>query len=321
MRELKLILSREQPRINLELQKRVDELPPGSRAVAAHLLAAGGKRLRPLLTLLTGRVLGCREQALYTLGAAVEILHAATLLHDDILDNAALRRNKPAAHMVFPTTQVVLTGDAMLATALMMVSGLGDARLTACISEAVLRTVEGEMGEFAALRDTAMPHEGYLAVITGKTAWMLRASCELGALYAGAPQGQVKAAADFGLELGVAFQMVDDALDFSPAKVTGKPSGGDLREGKITPPLLFYIKTLPEEEQGRFQRKFRDNSFTENELNGISLSIYQDGHAEATRELAGKHLDRAASALRLLPETPERGLLEKMSLYIRQRKQ
>ncbi len=323
MQELKHTIAREQPHINALLEKCLAELPPLARPVAAHVLEAGGKRLRPLLTLLTGRALGCTHDDLYTLGAAVEMLHAATLLHDDILDDAPVRRGKPAAHTLFGVTPVILAGDALLAKALLMVSSLGDARLTSCISEAVMRTAEGEMAEFANLRNIAMPHAVYLGIISGKTAWMLRASCELGALKAGADTNVVEAAARFGMELGIAFQMVDDALDFSPEQKTGKPTGGDVKEGKVTPPLLMYFANLsahlPGEQGDMLRKRFCDGSLTPDDIAAISACIYEQGYAKATRDLADAHLQKAAAALSLLPEGPECAMLRQMALYIRQR--
>lgn len=319
MRELKLSLAREQPAINAALERHIAALPEQARPVAGHVLLSGGKRLRPLLTLLTGRALGCRgeqDRLLYELGAAIEMLHAATLLHDDILDNADLRRGSPAAHTLYGVAPVILAGDAMLAKALHIVSSLGDARLTACVSEAVIRTAGGEMAEFAHLRDMDLTQEQYIDIITGKTAWMLRASCELGAILSGADEPLLKAAAVFGLELGIAFQMVDDALDFSPAEETGKPMGGDLREGKITPPLLLYAATLPEPEAARFKRRFCENSLEPAELDALCAAIHAKGYARRTRELADSRLAAAGNALALLPESEERDLLQQMIAYI-----
>ncbi len=322
MRELKLSLNREQPNINAVIERHIAELPDQARPVASHVLLSGGKRLRPLLTLLTGRTLGCageKDRLLYELGAAVEMLHAATLLHDDILDNADLRRGSPAAHTLYGVAPVILAGDAMLAKALHSVSSLGDARLTACISEAVMRTAEGEMAEFAHLRDLELSQQGYIDIITGKTAWMLRASCELGALLSGAAGLLLQAAATFGLELGIAFQMVDDALDFSPAENTGKPTGGDVREGKITPPLLLYIAALPEQEAALFKQRFRDNDFSAAEIDELSAAIYARGHARRTREMADGRLAAAGAALDLLPDSEERAVLRQMMQYIQSR--
>ena len=319
MRELRDSIAAERPLIDAALMRHAESLPPQARRVAGHVLAAGGKRLRPLLTLLWGRMLGCKHDDLLTLGCAVEMLHAATLLHDDILDNAETRRGRAAAHTVFGITPVILAGDAMLARALLMVSGLGDTRLTSCISEAVMRTAEGEMAEFAALRDTSADHQTYLSVITGKTAWMLRAACELGALRAGAPDAVVNKAAAFGLELGIAFQMVDDSLDYAPEEETGKPSGGDLREGKITPPLLLYLESLGKQRAEIFLQGFATGLLSEEALELACREIFVGGHAQKARALADPHLERAAKALAEMPEEPERLVLEQMGVYVRSR--
>ncbi|MDR2488051.1 MAG: polyprenyl synthetase family protein [Desulfovibrio sp.] len=322
MRELHSYLRREQPKINKAIERRIAELPDEARPVARHVLLAGGKRLRPLLTLLVGRALNCQEKTselLYELGAAIEILHAATLLHDDILDNADLRRNKPAAHILYGMAPAILTGDAMLAKALHIVSSFGDARLTACVSEAVMRTAVGEMAEFAHLRDMYLSQEQYLDIITGKTAWMLRSSCELGAILSGAAEPLIQAAATFGLELGVAFQIVDDALDFFPTEKTGKPLGGDIREGKITPPLQLYIASLPEQEATCFKQRFRDNAINSAELDEVNACIYRQGYAQRTRELADSRLIAAGASLDVLPESAERMVLRQMMLYIQNR--
>ncbi|MDR1945750.1 MAG: polyprenyl synthetase family protein [Desulfovibrio sp.] len=315
-RDLEAVISLEQPRINAELRRHTADLPEHARAPAEHLLLSGGKRLRPLLTLLTGRALGCGDESLYTLGAAVEMLHAATLLHDDILDSAPLRRGRTSAHVLFGTVTTVLAGDAMLAKALLLVSSFGDPKLTACVSEAVMRTAEGEIAEFARLRDTSVSREEYVRIITGKTAWMLRASCEIGALLAGAGQPAARAAALFGLEMGIAFQIVDDVLDYYPCEETGKPRGGDLREGKSTPPLLLYLASLPAEQAGRLRADFESGNLAEEDIETLCRAIYEGGYAGQAREPAGIHLAGAAEALAVFPPSPERDLLDKMRFYI-----
>ena len=319
MQELKTSLGREQPRINAAIARYIGELPPSSRPVAEHVLAAGGKRLRPFLTLTVGRALGAQDEDLYALGASIEMLHAATLLHDDILDNSELRRGKPAAHTRFGVSRAILAGDALLAKALLTVSGLGDTRLTGCIAEAVMRTAEGEILESAQLRDASVTHEGYLEMITGKTAWMLRASCELGALSAGAAPPLVSASAAFGLELGIAFQMVDDALDFAPSAETGKPRGGDLREGKITPPFSLYLEEQPAGAVERLRSAFERDSLEPAQLEALCEEIYNGGFAQKTREEADAHLRAAAKLLSLFPASGERIVLEQMLCYIQYR--
>ncbi len=319
MQLLRRIMAEEQPGITAALEAALAEMPPQTAGAAAHLLRAGGKRLRPLLTLLWGRVCGLSHDDLYRLGAAVEMLHAATLLHDDVLDGADMRRGRPAAHLVFGLTESVLAGDAMLAKALLMVSDLGDARLTACISRAVMHTAEGESAELAALRRLDVCQEDYLAMITGKTAWMLRAACELGTLRAGADDTVVRASARFGLDLGVAFQLVDDCLDFSPSEETGKPRGGDLREGKATPPVLLYFAALSPDQRQAFAAGFETGNIAGPELERVCREIYERGYAREARTLAEERLDAAAAGLAGLPPCPELTALREMCEYIRNR--
>ncbi len=319
MQELKRALAAEQPLVNAAMSGHIAGLPAAARPVAEHVFAAGGKRLRPFLTVMTGRALGCTRDGLYSLGAAVEMLHAATLLHDDILDNATLRRGKPSAHTIFAQAPVILAGDALLAKAMLVVSAFGDTRLTNCISLAVMRTAEGEIAEFDRLRDLDVSHAEYLTMVTGKTAWMLRASCELGALYAGTSDKQVQQAATFGLELGIAFQMVDDALDVSPTELTGKPRGGDIKEGKVTPPLRLYVDSLDPEAAAGFRARFAAGCLEDDEVAAVSEAICAGGFADRTKDMAGQHLALAASALSGFPDSHERVVLHQMLSYIGRR--
>ncbi|MDR0826579.1 MAG: polyprenyl synthetase family protein [Desulfovibrio sp.] len=322
--EPQLTFALETPKINAEIGLRIQGLPANTRRISEHLLLAGGKRLRPLLTLLIGRAFGCFEQKLYTLGAAIEMLHTATLLHDDILDNADMRRSRAAAHLLFGTSQTLLAGDALLAKSLLLVSSFGDTRFTDCVSEAVMRTAEGEIAELACLRNISISHADYVEIITGKTAWMLRAACELGALLAKANESQLQAAARFGLELGIAFQIVDDALDFYPARAgagTGKPRGGDLREGKITPPLLFYMAALSRQEAESFRRRFENGDFSNADIERICDEIHGQDHAGRARKLAEEHLEKAGAALESFPPSQEKLVLQQMAYYILTREQ
>lgn len=319
MLELKTSLSQEQAKIDAVIENFLDELPRNSKPVARHVLAAGGKRLRPFLTIQTGRAFGGEERDLYILGAAVEMLHAATLLHDDILDNSELRRGKPAAHTLFGRSAAILAGDALLAKSMLVVSRLGDTRLTNCISEAVMRTAEGQILESGQVGNSFLSHDDYLEIIKGKTAWMLRASCELGALRAGAGPEQVSAAAEYGMELGIAFQMVDDALDFSPSSKTGKPRGGDIREGKITPPLSFYLADQAPADAERLREAISLNKLEPAVVEDISEAIYTGGYAHKTRNMAEMHIKTAETALSRFPDTPGRIILAQILCYVQSR--
>ena len=233
--ELSLIrlFEEERPRVHCALERAVELLPAPVREIGAYVLLAGGKRLRPLLTLTTSRLLGRDDPGLYRLCAVPEMIHAASLLHDDILDEADTRRGRPSAHTRFGLRPALLAGDAMLALADCEVTVFGKTEMVECVSDAMMRTVAGEAHEIALQGSCSHGEAEYVEVVTGKTGWLLRASCRLGALYAGADPRRVEALSDFGLYAGIAFQMVDDALDFADAAVTGKPCGGDLR-GEIT---------------------------------------------------------------------------------------
>ena len=247
------------------------------------------------------------------------MFHAATLLHDDVLDNAATRRGTPAAHAKYGANTAILAGDAMLAKAAEIVARPQDARLTGAFAQAIVQTASGEVAEFAATGKIPLPHSEYLAIITGKTAWVLRVACELAALRAGVRQELVDAAAIFGLELGIAFQIVDDALDISPPQTTGKPAGGDLREKKCTPLIRFYWESLAPQHASLFAEAFATGSFTKEELHNILCAMRGQGLDERTRALADAHLANSEKALALFPEGQYRDILALMPGYIRAR--
>lgn len=316
MEKLKHLIADEQPGINTVLRQLTDELPSMSQPVARHIFMAGGKRVRPLLTVFFGRLHGCHSEEIYRVGCAVEMLHAATLLHDDILDNATMRRGKPTAHTRFNPGLVIMAGDAMLAKAVHVVSAYNDSRLTSSLSRAVLETAEGQIAECANIRNVSLPYEDYESIIRGKTAWLLRTSCEMGAIFAKADDQAIAAAGTFGEELGMAFQLVDDAIDFSPAAVTGKPSGGDLAEGKMTPPIRYYLESLEGEEYNKFYEGFITGTLGKDDLARHAERIGRSEGIMKTRELAGRHIENALAALKSTPQCEEKMLLTTMAEYI-----
>ncbi|MDR1777056.1 MAG: polyprenyl synthetase family protein [Desulfovibrio sp.] len=317
---LKAALATELPRIEAALAEAVASLPPPVIPVARHILEAGGKRLRPLLTLTFARLFDPAGADCRRLAITLELLHAATLLHDDVLDNALTRRNRAAAHTVFDAAAVILGGDALLSHANAIVAEYGDTRLTRCFSEATSRTAAGEILEIAFRGRTDISTEDYEEMARGKTAWLIRAACLMGALAAGAGDDGLRAAADYGENLGMAFQMVDDALDFAPAEITGKPTGGDVREGKFTPPLRLYRESLDAAERAAFDAAFAGGMMGEAEAAVIAERIRRAGYDNLTRLDAQRCLDRALAALELLPDGPQRSLLREICAAVRERK-
>jgi len=303
-------LSREVPAINRFLEEATSTLNPLVQPVVRHVLLAGGKRLRPLLTILVARALGYDRDDAYPLACSLEFLHSATLLHDDILDGAVMRRGRESAHVRFGSTYTILAGDVMLAMANRLVAEYGDPELTRILSEALLQTATGEILEIAHLRDTDLPLETYLSIVTGKTAHLLQASCHCGAVLAGASRDLCEAAKALGVNCGIAFQLVDDALDYtSPAHISGKPTGGDLKEGKVTLPLILYLAEQPFEARRRLAEDFRQDQFSGDDIEYLRGNIVAAGHAEKTRDMAASYLEKAQAALAAFPPSPETDLI------------
>ncbi|MBQ9536554.1 MAG: polyprenyl synthetase family protein [Desulfovibrionaceae bacterium] len=316
---LKGRLALELPKINQALAHACKELPLSVQPVAEHIFAAGGKRLRPFLTLLTARLLGYTQEDIYTLAISLEMLHAATLLHDDIIDQAPLRRGQPAAHTCFPLNTTILAGDALLAAGNALVATFNDPQLSLCFSKATTMTCAGEITEIAHQHDPDLSEASYLEIIRGKTAFLISCACTMGAIVAKAPEEQVKACTSFGENIGLAFQLVDDALDFAPESVTGKPSGGDLREGKLTPPLRYYQQSLSTQARQEFDAAFRTGTFSPQECQDIAHAIHAQGFMQTTRDCANTYLSQALEALLPLPQRPEKDLLKAMAEYVRDR--
>ncbi|WP_457572362.1 polyprenyl synthetase family protein [Desulfovulcanus sp.] len=311
--EVKEYLQKELPLINLVLKEELKGLHSSVRQVAEYTLSAGGKRLRPLLTILMARSLGYADKNIYPLACALEFLHSATLMHDDILDNAHLRRGKKSAHLVFGLTQTVLAGDGLLALANMIVARYNIPALTHCVADAILKTATGEIEEIHWLRKPNLTEDTYLQIIEGKTAYLIQAACLCGAIIAGADNHIQEQSRIYGLNLGIAFQLVDDALDYtSTSAVSGKPLGGDLREGKLTLPLILYLKNLDEEKRKDLLYKVAENSLSEEEIKGVITSVQDMGLAEKVRQEARKFLQKSEKALASFPETLEKEILNKI---------
>ena len=296
----------ELPQINRFLTEQTQALPSYVRPVAEHVLQAGGKRLRPVLTVLTARSFGFSQGDIYPLSCSLELLHSATLLHDDVLDGSNLRRGRQTAHTRFGGAQAILTGDVLLALANRIVAGYGVPRITECLSEAVLRTVSGEVMEIAMMRRADLDIASYYEIITGKTAYLIQAACQCGAIAANATPEQEQAAMQFGLGLGIAFQLVDDALDYtSDSAVSGKPLGGDLREGKATLPLIYYMQTLSDSARSELTAAFAHASLSEERLEQLRADVVKAGHVQKTRAAAGEFLEKARQALSTFPANAE----------------
>jgi octaprenyl-diphosphate synthase len=317
MDELLRYFNRELPGINDFLDKEADQLSGLVRDVAKHIIGSGGKRIRPMLTLLFARALGYGGDDHHAIACALELLHSATLLHDDYLDDAELRRGREAAHLVFGRTETILAGDALLALANEMGARYGNPRLSWLLAKGIMETAEGEIEEIEFSRDPSLDREAYLRIIIGKTARLIECACRCGAALAGASREQEDAAGEFGLNLGIAFQLVDDALDYaSPTSETGKPEGGDLKEGKITLPLILLMEDGDEAGAKALIAALRDGTLSEAASRDILDRVREGRYSEKTREEAARYVERAKDCLVGFEPGEELAVLRQAADYV-----
>jgi octaprenyl-diphosphate synthase len=230
------------------IRKHMDSPVPVIPALADHLIAGSAKRLRPLLTVAAARLAGATDDACLKLAAAVEFIHTATLLHDDVVDSSQLRRGRVAAHLIWGAPSSVLVGDFLFARAFELMVGAGSMPALEILARASRVIAEGEVLQLTRAHDMDLSKEVYLEIVGAKTAELFAAAAEVGAVSAGAPPERCAALRRYGRDLGIAFQLVDDALDYSgDADTLGKNAGDDFREGKATLPLLLAMQRTPAE--------------------------------------------------------------------------
>jgi octaprenyl-diphosphate synthase len=293
---------------NRTIVERMESPVPLIPRLAAHLVAAGGKRIRPLLTLAAARMCGYPAEGNrpgdrhVRLAACVEFIHTATLLHDDVVDESALRRGLASANAVFGNQASVLVGDFLFARAFQMMVADGSLRVLAILSDAAATIAEGEVLQLATQNDLTTPESRYLEVIGGKTAALFAAACRLGPVLAARPQGEEDALAEYGRNLGMAFQLTDDALDYSADQTAlGKTVGDDFREGKVTLPVLFAFAAGDTAERGFWRRVIEERSQGTDDLAGALRLIERHGAIAATIARAAAFARAAQDALGPLP--------------------
>lgn len=284
-------------------------------ALAEHLIAAGGKRLRPLLTVAAARLTG--EDPLndsHKLAAAVEFIHTATLLHDDVVDGSQLRRGKVAAHLIWGGASSVLVGDFLFARAFELMVETKSLQALNILARASRVIAEGEVLQLTRSHDLALTQDTYLEIIRGKTAELFAAAAEAGAVVANASEARVQGLRDYGLKLGLAFQLADDALDYGgAAEQLGKNAGDDFREGKATLPLILAVHRTGEREHAFWERTIDRRDQTEGDFKRARELVVGTGALDATLRLAGRYADEAKQALQVAPESPWRTALESLA--------
>jgi octaprenyl-diphosphate synthase len=276
--------------------------------IGRYIVSAGGKRVRPVLLLLMARACGVSGPQPLLLAAVVEFIHTATLLHDDVVDESALRRGRQTANAMFGNAAAVLVGDFLYSRSFQMMVEVGQLRVLDVLADATNVIARGEVLQLMNMHDAGLLVDDYLRVVRFKTAKLFEASARLGAVLAGSSDAVETACADFGRSVGTAFQLVDDLLDYSGTTADlGKNIGDDLREGKPTLPLLIAMERAGAADRDLMQQAVRDGGGAH--LAQILDIVRQTGALEATRQAARDEADLAVKALQVLPATPYREAL------------
>ncbi|WP_415392602.1 polyprenyl synthetase family protein [Paracoccus sp. SJTW-4] len=315
---LSTLLAPEMEAVNALIRSRMESRhAPRIPEVTAHLVEAGGKRLRPMLTLAAARMLGYRGTHHHLLAATVEFIHTATLLHDDVVDESRQRRGRPTANLLWDNKSSVLVGDYLFARSFQLMTETGNLRVMEILSNASAVIAEGEVLQLTAAQDLGTDEAVYLQVVRGKTAALFSAATEVGAVIAGAPPAQVQALYDYGDALGIAFQIVDDILDYSGAAETiGKNVGDDFRERKLTLPVIKAVAQADAGEREFWQRTIEKGDQQDGDLDQALAILARHGAIEAARADALSWAAGARQSLDALPEGEIRQLLAELADFV-----
>jgi octaprenyl-diphosphate synthase len=307
--------------IEVALTENLKPYLPMVSHVAKYIMFSGGKRIRPLLMVLSARLCGYKGDYDKTLSVVFEYLHAATLLHDDVVDDADVRRSNPVAHSIWGNPATVLVGDFLLARSIAIAAQTDSVPIIDVLADTTAQMSEGEIHQLLHKGDLAVNETDYMDVISRKTAYLIRAACQVGALLANAPGEQVQALAEYGYQLGIAFQMADDLLDYTAdTKVLGKPTGTDLKEGKMTLPVIYSLDQATGEDRTRLEVIIRDTDITEADFEVVLELIKKYGGIAYTRKRAQERIEQAKTSLNIFSASKPRTLLENLADYVLVRK-
>nr|WP_225984588.1 octaprenyl diphosphate synthase [Noviherbaspirillum aerium] len=282
--------------VNTVIRQQLYSTVPLVNQIAEYIIGAGGKRIRPILVLLTANAFGYRGTHHHDLAAVVEFIHTATLLHDDVVDESSMRRGRETANAMFGNAASVLVGDFVYSRAFQIMVAVRNMRVMQILADATNVIAEGEVLQLLNMHDPDVTEERYLQVIRSKTAKLFEAAAELGALIAGASEPDIASAAEYGRSLGTAFQLIDDVLDYSGnASDIGKNIGDDLREGKPTLPLIHLMQHGTEQQRELVRACITNGD--EQHFDEILSAITTSGALDYTKQEADKAANRAANAI------------------------
>lgn len=310
------LIDEEMARIERFLFATVGEGSGAIPEVGAYIIRAGGKRLRPALAVLSARLCGYDGADLVPYAAIFELIHSATLLHDDVVDGARIRRGRPSVNTIWSGRVSVVAADHMIAQVFGILTEREDLRTLGLVTSAITRMVTGEILQLGNAGNTEVEESVYLDAVVSKTAVLMTAACRTGAILAGAPERLETALAAYGERLGIAFQIVDDMLDYSAGTETfGKENGQDLREGKVTLPLIAALRKAGPEARAPVESIIRSGGTGERDVETVIAFIERFGGMERARTLAEQYRDRAIEALAPFPHRPERDALAALARF------
>lgn len=311
------LLQSDMERVETRFQEHLSSDVPLINQVGEYVLSSGGKRIRPMLLLLAARLCGYRGANDVELAGVVEFIHTATLLHDDVVDSAELRRGNRSANTVWGNQTSVLVGDFLFAKTFSIMVECGNLEVLRLLSDTTTRMAEGEVQQLLNTCDLEVDEERYLDVIRNKTAILIAAACEVGAVLADASQEQVKALREFGLEIGIAFQLMDDALDYvAEEKDFGKEKGHDLAEGKMTLPLIYAYAQADQSQKQEIARIIEEEDISAEDLDYVCALIAANDGIEYTRRKADERIEMAKQQLQIFPTCESREALEALADYV-----
>jgi octaprenyl-diphosphate synthase len=316
---VRALLGDDWPAVNREIQARLSSDVALVSSVAHYIIGSGGKRLRPLITLLSARACGYEGDRHIVAAAVIEFIHTATLLHDDVVDGSQLRRGQDTANSVFGNEASVLVGDFLYSRAFQMMVQVGQMRLMDVMADATNTIAEGEVLQLMNCRDPDTTEARYMEVIYRKTARLFEAGAQVGAILAAQSRAVEDGMVTYGRELGLAFQLVDDALDYDADRdELGKNIGDDLAEGKPTLPLIYALRRGSPREQVAIRRAIEQGGL--DEIDTIRAAIQRTGALAYTASRARDCAFRARQALDRVPDSPFKGALEELADFAVERR-
>ncbi|NBJ16218.1 MAG: heptaprenyl diphosphate synthase [Dehalobacter sp. 4CP] len=305
-------------KVEKELDKFLNVDNPMFSQTCLYLLQAGGKRLRPSFTLLVGKFFDYRFEKLLPVTMALELIHMATLIHDDVVDASLTRRGRPTLTAGWGNTVSMATGDYLLAKALELIVKIDNPAVSSILADVCIEMCQGEIQQIKSSYDTTQTLKQYLYRIQRKTALLIGLCCKLGAKVSNASPRQIWLMSKYGNYLGLAFQIVDDILDITAnPKELGKPVGGDIRQGIITLPMIFALKDSPQKE--RLKELLGQKTKTDAEVAEAIQLIIQAGGIDKSRKIVEQYIDKAKANLQELPDVPAKDALIELANYMGER--